>query len=348
MKNPLLALAGVVVGCIAVPIIISVISYKDIKIESQGSLKKNQIEQVVNKKDNNKEVINYEKLDKESPVITIYNHNLGKNENMDIETYLYGVLSGEMSSEFNIEALKAQAVAARTYVMYKKEENNQSKHKNAIVCTDYNHCQEYKSYDTLLKSNGEEWIKNSYSKIKQAVDETKGQIITYKEKPILPLYFSTSSGKTENSEEVFSAKYPYLQSVDSPYDKVSPKYVSTLKISNKDFVSALKKSYSNIELSENNLESRVKIISRSNGGSVDKIKIGNKELIGRDIRGLFKLNSANFELNFENGYIDFIVKGYGHGVGMSQWGAEGMAEEGYLYYEILTHYYKETTINDIY
>ena len=266
---------------------------------------------------------------------------------MNIEEYLCGVLSGEMPSDFNIEALKAQAVAARTYVMYNKE-NQTSKHKGSAVCTDYTHCQEYKSYEALKELKGEEWIKNSYPIIKQAVNETKGHIIAYDGEPILPLYFSTSSGKTENSEEVFSAEYPYLRSVDSPYDKYAPKYASTLKISNKDFVSKLKNTYSDINIIENNLSSQIKILNRSDGGSVEKIKLGNKELTGRDIRNILNLNSANFEIKFDTNSLDFVVKGYGHGVGMSQWGAQGMAEEGYKYYEILSHYYKDTTIKDLY
>ena len=161
-------------------------------------------------------------------------------------------------------------------------------------------------------------------------------------------YFSTSSGKTENSEEVFSTEYPYLRSVDSPYDKYAPKYASTLKISNKDFVSKLKSTYSDINITQNNLSSQIKILNRSDGGSVEKIKLGNKELTGRDIRNILNLNSANFEIKFDTNSLDFVVKGYGHGVGMSQWGANGMAEEGYKYYEILSHYYKDTTIKDLY
>lgn len=342
MKNPLVVLGTVVLSCIAIPILISVVSYRNIEAIDKEKTTSNIIKKPT------KEVINYNTVDKEPPVINIYNAQTKKDMAMDIETYLYGVLSGEMPSEFDIEALKAQAVAARTYVMYKQASGNPAQHSNSVVCTDYTHCQEYKSYETLAKSKGEEWMKTSYAKIKQAVDETKGQITTYEDKPILPLYFSTSSGKTENSEEVFSDKYTYLQSVDSPYDKYSPKYVSTLKISNKDFVSALKKSYAGITIDESNLSSQISIIENSTGGAVEKIKVGNKELTGRDIRSLFNLNSANFEISFEKDYIDFVVKGYGHGVGMSQWGAEGMAQDGYLYYEILGHYYTGTTIKDLY
>ena len=341
MNNPLGILAGVIVCSATLPIFLSVISYDDI---DTGVPQKQ--EQMVDKKTSSK-YINYETVDKDSPKINIYNHKSGKTEQMDIEEYLCGVLSGEMPSDFDIEALKAQAVAARTYVMY-KQEHQDSKHKGSVVCTDYNHCQEYKSYEELKSSKGEDWIKNSYPKVKQAVNETKGHIVTYDSEPILPLYFSTSSGKTENSEEVFSAEYPYLKSVDSPYDKYAPKYASTLKITNKDFVSKLKSTYSDISISADNLSSQVKVISRSDGGAVNKIKLGNKELTGRDIRNILSLNSANFEIKFDSSSLDFVVKGYGHGVGMSQWGAQGMAEEGYKYYEILSHYYKDTIIKDIY
>lgn len=347
MKNPLVVLGTVVVCCMTIPIIISLVSYKDIGTEAQTKKQAKKEKTTITQKID-KNIINYETVNKDSPVINIYNSTLGKVQQMDIETYLYGVISGEMPSEFDIEALKAQAVAARTFVTYKEKEGNPAQHSTAVVCTDFKHCQEYKSYETLKKTHGEEWIKNSYSKIKQAVDETKGQTITYNNEPILTLYFSTSSGKTENSEEVFSGKYPYLQSVDSPYDKSSPKYVSTLKISNKDFVSALKKSYSDIQINQNNLSSQIKIIEKSSGGSIKIMKVGNKEITGRDMRGIFGLNSANFEISFEDDYVDFVVKGYGHGVGMSQWGAEGMAQEGFQYYEILQHYYTGTKITDLY
>lgn len=341
MKNPLVVLGSIVLSCIAIPIAISIVSYKNIE-----AIDKKEDTNIIKKP--TKQVVSYETVNKESPVIKIYNSQSKTDMEMDIETYLYGVLSGEMPSDFSIEALKAQAVAARTFTMNKQESGNPAQHSNSVVCTDYRHCQEYKSYEELKKAKGDEWMKSSYPKIKQAVDETKGQIIVYEDKPILPLYFSTSSGKTENSEEVFAEKISYLQSVDSPYDKYSPKYVSTLKISNKDFVSAIRKSYSGIQIDENKLSSQIKITENSEGGSVEKIQVGNQELTGRDIRAIFKLNSSNFEISFEDNYLDFVVKGYGHGVGMSQWGAAGMADDGYLYYEILQHYYTGTTIKDLY
>lgn len=340
MKNPLIVFAGVIITAIAVPICISIFAYDS---SSQMHINSSNDFNFRSKKD--KKVINYETVNKETPQIKVYNHKTGQVEIKDLEEYLCGVISGEMSAEFDLEALKAQAVAARTFTIYNKDSK---KHKSADVCTDYKHCQEYKSKDELLKKNGKKWMDKYYKKIEQAVKETKGHIIVYNDKPILPLYFSTSSGSTENSEEVFSTKYPYLRAVDSPYDKNAPKYASNIKINNEDFVRAIQKSYPGINISSKNLSSQISIKSRSEGGSVEKIKISNKELSGRDIRSLFDLNSANFDIKYNKDYVDIIVKGYGHGVGMSQWGAEGMSKDGYQYYDILNHYYSSTKIKDIY
>ncbi|MEG1409182.1 MAG: stage II sporulation protein D [Terrisporobacter sp.] len=340
MKNPLVVLFGTVLTTVAIPICISMFVYdSDVKISDRLPNESN----IKMKRD--KKVINYETVNKDIPKIKVYNHKKGQVENRDIEEYLCGVIAGEMPVKFDLEALKAQAVAARTFTIYNQ---NTGKHKDADVCTDYKHCQEYKSKEDLLNKNGQEWIDQYYKKIEQAVKETEGHIVVYDDKPILPLYFATSSGNTENSEEVFSTKYPYLRSVDSPYDKSAPKYASNIKINNSDFVNTIKQSYPDIDISNKDLAKQVKIKNRSEGGSVDKIKVSNKDLTGRDIRSLFHLNSANFELKFNDEYVDIVVKGYGHGVGMSQWGAAGMAEDGHLYYEILNHYYSNTKIKDIY
>ncbi|MGL5328532.1 MAG: stage II sporulation protein D [Peptostreptococcaceae bacterium] len=352
MKNPLVILSGLAVSSIFIPVLVSTTFYKDnLNDESEKNSTVQKIEANIAKdsnKEKNKEVINYETVNKKSPTIKIYNHNKGIVETMDIEKYLYGVLSGEMSSNFDMEALKAQAIAARTFTISKKENPSSSGHKSSVVCTDFKHCQEYKSEQILKATHGEKWMKESYPKIKEAVDSTKGQILVYDNKPILPLYFSTSSGKTENSEEVFASKYPYLKSVDSPYDDESPKYTSEIVISKSEFVNKIQKIYPKIKIDIKELEKDVKILERSEGGSVDTIKIGNKELKGTEVRKIFELNSANFDLEFKNKDVIFYVKGYGHGVGMSQWGAQGMSEEGFLYYEILKHYYTGVDIKDLY
>ena len=292
--------------------------------------------------------ITYEKIDKDSPIINVYNVNKNKIEKIDIEEYLYGVLSSEMPSTFDEEALKAQAIAARTYVIYKMENNITSGHKNSAVCTNSAHCQAYTSYDDLKKVKGEDWIKSDYVKVKKAVDDTKGQIVSYEEKAILTLYFSTSSGKTENSKDVFSTQYPYLVSVDSPYEENSPKYSTTYSIKKSKFIKYIKNIYPQINISLDKLDKEVSIVDRTDGGCVKIIEVGNVKISGTDMRKILNLNSANFTINYNNDEMNFTVKGYGHGVGMSQWGAEGMAKKGYKYYDILFHYFKGTDIKDMY
>ena len=323
MKRPIILLMGTMIFGILLSVLISVLFYGKNEVSNSIDTGTKKIEQKEDKDP-------YEKVDKTSPTISVYNSSTNKIEEMDIETFLYGVLSAEMSSEFS-------------------EENNMTKgHKGADICTDSNHCQAYFSYNELKKNKGEDWIKESYPKIKKAVDDTKGHILTYDEKAILPLYFSTSSGKTENCEEVFSSQYPYLKSVSSPYEEQSPRYYTETKISKYKFVNALNKSYSNISLSVDNLINQIKVLERTNAGSVKTIQIGDKKLSGRNIRTLFGLNSSNFDIGFENDTVVFKVKGYGHGVGMSQWGAEGMAQKNYKYYDILCHYYTGIEIKDIY
>ena len=336
MKKPVVLLAGIAIFCIIIPVLISVLFYG------------NQNDDLSIDKIDKPEKSPYEKVDSQSPTISVYNSKTGKVQNMDIETFLYGVLSMEMSSEFSEEALKAQAVAARTYIIYKMENNMKAGHKGADICTDYNHCQAYASYEELKEQKGDKWIRESYPIIKQAVDDTKGQILTYNDKAILPLYFSTSSGMTENSEDVFMTNYPYLKSVISPYEENSPKYYTESVIDISRFIDILKNKYGDISISKNDLKNKIKIIDRTTAGSVKSIQIGNKQLTGRDIRSIFDLNSSNFDISFAEDIVVFKVKGYGHGVGMRQWGAEGMANNSYTYDEILFHYYTNTDIKDMY
>lgn len=337
MKRPFIFILGLSLVVIIIPIISSLLLYNI----SDDETIKNKVPNVLKK-------VTYEKIDKNAPVIDIYNADENKTIKMNIEEYLYGVLSSEMPSTFNEEALKAQAIAARTYVIYKIENNIKSGHKNAVVCTNSYHCQAYTSYENLKKTKGEDWIKSDYSKIKKVVDSTKGQILTYDGKVILPLYFSTSSGKTENSVDVFSTQYPYLVSVDSPYEENSPKYLTTYSVEKSKFIKYIKNTYPKLNISLDKLDDEIEIESRTEGGCVKTIKVGNIKMSGISMRKIFNLNSANFTINCNNNEVKFTVKGYGHGVGMSQWGAEGMAQKGYKYYDILFHYFKGSDIKDMY
>ena len=335
MNNPISALGLVLLTTIFVPIILSVTTYDLDEVNKDIDYKA-------------KEILNYETVNEKSPIIKLYNHRIDKTYEIDIEQYLIGVVAAEMPSDFHKEALKAQAVAARTYVLYNEQNRQDDKHKDEVVCTDHTHCQAYLSYEELKEVKGEDWIEHDYQKIVEAVNSTKGQVMTYNNEIILPLYFSTSSGKTENSAEVFSVQEPYLQSVESTFDNKSPKYESEISISIPEFIDNIKSKYSNLEIDKNNIENNIEVLEYSEGGSIENIKVGNIELEGRDLRSIFNLNSSNFEIKFSNNNVIFLVKGYGHGVGMSQWGADGMASEGYMYYEILKHYYTGVEITDKY
>nr|WP_242984002.1 stage II sporulation protein D [Clostridium perfringens] len=182
--------------------------------------------------------------------------------------------------------------------------------------------------------------------MKKVVKETEGKVLSYNDQLVkYPQYFSTSSGNTEDAVAVFSEDVPYLKSVESPGEEISPKYESEISISISDFKSKIKKSISNSDLG-NNITEEVKILNRNTGGTVNDIKIGKATIKGKEFRKIFGLNSANFTLKVLDDNIKIKCLGYGHGVGMSQWGANVMAKEGSKYDEILEHYFKGSKIEE--
>lgn len=256
-------------------------------------------------------------------------------EVVPFEEYIVGVLAAEMPVSFEIEALKAQAVAARTYAL-KKMLNNQ-KQEYDIVDTVAN--QVY--YDEEeLKEKWKETYNEKINKIKEAILDTKGEYMVYDNEIIDAFFFSTSVGKTENSEEVFTAKLPYLRSVESSWDEeVSPVFNDQEIFSLKEFYSLLGISYSD------NL--KVEITKTTSTGRIKKIKINNTEMTGSDVYKKLNLRSTFFEITKNNNTITVKTKGFGHGVGMSQYGANGMAKKGYTYKNILKHYYQGIEIKKI-
>lgn len=260
---------------------------------------------------------------------------------LDLEDYVAGVVAAEMPGSFHIEALKAQALAARTYTLMRMKQyggNGCANHLGADICTDSTHCQAYKDPKTLGKN---------YEKVMEAVSTTKGEVIVYEHSLIDAVFHSTSGGKTENSEDVWANKMPYLRSVVSEYEDSSPKLVTMQKINVDEFIAGLKSMDSGLKISKNTLKNEMKIMERSEGGRITKIKIGNKIFTGKDIREKFGLNSSNFNFNFGKNEITFTVIGYGHGIGMSQYGADGMARNGSGYRDIIMHYYQGVEIVDM-
>ncbi len=272
--------------------------------------------------------------------VQVYDINNNKVLTLEIEDYVMGVVSAEMPAEFESEALKAQAVAARTYLLYKLKKNtkNPEQHKDAPICTGI-HCQVYYSKDELIEKFSQDWYNKYWDKIASAVNSTRGQILSYENKIIEPLFHSTSGGKTENSEDVFSAFTPYLRSVESPYEENSPKLTSSVSIPVSEFIQKLNDNFGISDLTAQNLKNKISLVDISEGGKIKSLQIGDKVLTGRDIRSLYNLNSAGFRFVQSNNTIEIITNGYGHGVGMSQYGANGMAIQGFNYEDILKHYY---------
>lgn len=244
------------------------------------------------------------------------------------EEYLKGVILAEIPPSFSLEAIKAQAVAARTYTAKKLAEGEH-------LCNNPAHCQAWT--DPTCSSY--------YDKISQAVDDTKSEELTYLGEPIEAFYHSASGGKTENSENVWQSKKDYLTSVDSPGEaEIMKDFYSSKEVTYKELAAKINSFKNKKVISTEKLKDKVKILSRTEGNRVKEIKIQNIILDGNEIRNMFGLRSSNFDITPQDKSIVFNVIGYGHGVGMSQWGAEVMARNGCSYKEILAHYYPGTII----
>ena len=258
--------------------------------------------------------------------ITVYRLN-GSVIKLNMTDYLIGVVSSEMPASFNLEALKAQSVLARTYALKAKQTGKK--------LTDTVSTQSYIDIDQMKNKWGNSF-NTYYNKIKNAVENTNGEYLSYNGNYIEALYHSTNNGKTESSLDVFGNYYPYLISVSSEYDKNASSYLRTINmpidtISNK------------LGLNLNN-DSVISILSYTDGGNIKEININGNNFSGKNVRELLGLRSADFDISISDNNANITTRGYGHGVGMSQYGANGMANAGYSYKDILSHYYPGTTL----
>lgn len=260
----------------------------------------------------------------------------GEIKEMAMEEYLVSVVAGEVYPSYHSEALKAQAVAARTYLVYKMEKGGCAN--GGDICTESAHCQAYKSEEKMLSGWGEKYDEY-YNKIKNAVYETKGEIVLYDNLPINALYHSSSVGQTEDCVAVFGGSYPYLKSVSSTVSQSNSEYEKEVTFTKKEFLDKVKKSFE-IDMEKIN----IKIISHTASGRVSTLKIGDKSVKATALRKCLGLRSTDFTIENEGDKITFIMKGFGHGVGLSQVGAQEMAQQGKTYKEILTHYYTGTEV----
>lgn len=282
--------------------------------------------------------------------ISVWNTETNQVENIEFEEYITGVLAGEMPPTYNIEALKAQAVAARSFILSKAEDyfsgNIPEQHHGAMICTDPGHCKAWNRLSSAKKTWDIRYANDYENKIKSAVLLTSGEYMTYDNRVVKAYFYAMSSGRTENVKDVWGVAIPYLKSVSSREDIGSDGFESMFTIEKDDFIQRLKSQRPNIDISD--IYSMVSDVKRTEGGGVDKIKIGNEEFSGAEIRKIFDLRSTNFDIECKNNKVTFKVKGYGHGVGMSQNGANVLAEAGMKYDEILKHYYSGVSIVNLY
>lgn len=256
-------------------------------------------------------------------------------ETIPLEEYVIGVVSAEMPADFELEALKAQALAARTYIIQYMMATGADQ-EDAI--TDTVQHQVYYSDQELQQNWGADyqWKK---ANITRAVAETSGEILTYQNKPITPAFFSTSNGYTENAEDYWENELPYLKSVASPWDEASPRYLDQKTISIPE-VEAL------LDINWDHLAETIPI-TKTDSNRIKTIKLGGESFTGRQIREKLELRSSDFELEKKDNHLIFTTKGYGHGIGMSQYGANGMAQEGKDYKTILHYYYQGVEVDTV-
>ncbi|KGX93898.1 stage II sporulation protein D [Pontibacillus halophilus JSM 076056 = DSM 19796] len=272
----------------------------------------------------------------EGPAVEVVVHRAKtkQQESVPLEDYVSRVVASEMPADFELEALKAQSLAARTYII-KHLLNGDALPSGADVTDTVEH-QVYKNDKELrsLWGSDYEW---KMEKIQQAVAATKGEVLTFEGEPITAAFFSTSNGETENAEDYWETPYPYLTSVSSPWDESSPKYHDQ-----KVFTRAQIEERLGVQVTDSQPAFSEPVKTSTN--RIKTVKVAGKDFTGRGIREALELQSADFTVVEKNGHYIFQTKGYGHGVGMSQYGANGMAQEGKTYDEIVSHFYQGTDV----
>lgn len=256
------------------------------------------------------------------------------------EEFLIGAVAAEMPPSYEAEALKAQCVATYTCYSKKRADERESPHaelKGADFSADLSQKMIYITPERLKEDCGDSY-EEIYNRIKGIVDSVKGEVLTYKGEPITCTYYAISSGTTDSSEDVFGQKLPYLVPVSSPYDILAPDYQSKKTVTADEFKNAVAEILKDADFSES-ADKWIGKTEKTASGTVKTITVGGQELSGSELRTALGLRSACFDTAYKDGKFTFTVRGYGHNVGMSQYGANEMAKQGAKYTEILHHYY---------
>lgn len=285
----------------------------------------------------------------EDVMIKVYFHEQKKIVTMSLEEYIKGVVAAEMPAEFELEALKAQAIAARTYAvknMTMYGGSGLADQPGADVSTDYRQSQAWLDEAKLRERWGSNYDR-FWSKISQAVEETRGQVATYNGELIQAVFHSTSGERTASAKEVWGFDYPYLISVPCKWDQKSPRYHDKKEFSLAEVEQLLGPETQVVAAMQNGSGGATQILNTTESGRVGQVRIGSKVLSGADVREKLDLRSNNFSVEIKDGKMVFNTIGYGHGVGMCQYGANGMAKEGMDYRQIITTYYTGVALKNI-
>lgn len=274
-------------------------------------------------------------------IIRLLHKDTNQVEEIEFDPYLYGVVSAEMPASYELEALRAQAVVARTYTIYKIV--NGSKHENADICDSSLCCQAWISKESRLARWEDEKREEYWNKIVNAVDSTSGRYVSYQGQPINAFFHSNSGGITELPVNVWGGSYPYLQVVATSGEENYTGYSSEIQVSKDELIQKMLEKYSNFQINFEEVNC-IQILDLTESGRVKTMKIGNVSLSGVEARAIFGLKSAKFGFEMNGDWVKFTVTGYGHGVGLSQTGADSLAKQGRTYEEIVKHYYRDVEI----
>lgn len=339
MKKVLLYFVAFILICFVIPAMLTkrtVSTGSELQENVSNNVQDNNSEQSNNKE----QIYDYSKYG----TISLLHKKTGDVEQVNLDEYLCNVVSAEMPADYEIEALKAQAIVARTYTIYKCINK---KHDNADICDDSTCCQAWISKDDRLARWEESKREHNWQKICDCVNNTKGKIITYNNQPINAFFHSNSGGTTETPANVWGGTgYPYLQSVETSGEDTYTQYLSEAVFTSEELLNKLKEKYPDIVIDFSNVED-VKIVENTESTRVKTVKFGNHQISGVEARTLLGLRSTNFEIIREGENIKFSVKGYGHGVGMSQTGADAMAKQGNNADDIIRHFYTGIDITEV-
>ncbi len=343
MKKILIYFLSFILICFIIPAMLtkrSVSTGSEVQENIIENVQENNIEQSNNQNNNQIQTYNYSKYG----TIALLHKKTGDVEQVNIDDYLCNVVSAEMPADYELEALKAQAIVARTYTIYK---SLNKRHDNADICDDSTCCQAWISKEDRLARWEESKRESNWQKICNSVNSTKGKIVTYNNQPINAFFHSNSGGKTETPVNVWGGTgYPYLQSVQTSGEDTYTQYNSEVVITPEELLNKIKAKYTDIVIDFANTED-IKIIDYTESSRVKTVKFGNHEISGVEARTLLGLRSTNFEITKEGNNYKFSVKGYGHGVGMSQTGADAMAKQGSNSEDIIKHFYTGIEIKEV-